>query len=107
MVTYTWRSNGRGYHEIHNPSLPAGESLSGLVWQWQEFQSSDDTVVKPENPEAYTLEFLADGTLAVGADCNRATGTYTVDGSLLILEVTAMTMAPARRARWPPSLSNT
>lgn len=72
---------------------PASESLSGVVWKWQQFQSSDESVVKPENPGAYTLEFLAEGALAVGADCNRATGTYTVDGSLLTLEVTAMTMA--------------
>ncbi len=80
----------------------AGDSLNGVVWQWEEFQSSDDTLVKPENPEAYTVEFLADGKLSVQADCNRAMGTYKVDGSLLTLEVTGMT-----RAACPPgSLSD-
>jgi heat shock protein HslJ len=64
-----------------------------VVWQWSEFQSSDETVVKPENPEAYTLEFLPDGKLAAQADCNRAMGTYTVDGSLITLEVLGMTKA--------------
>jgi heat shock protein HslJ len=71
----------------------AGESLAGGVWRWEEFQSSDDTLVKPENPEAYTLEFLPDGKLSVQADCNRANGIYKVDGSLITLEVLAMTKA--------------
>jgi heat shock protein HslJ len=82
-----------GIMKFTAPASPASQSLSGVVWQWEEFQSSDETVVKPENPEAYTIEFLPDGTLAVGADCNRATGTYTVVDSLLTLQVTAMTMA--------------
>jgi heat shock protein HslJ len=80
----------------------AQDSLTGAVWQWQEFQSSDGTVVKPENPAAYTLEFLPDGKLAVGADCNRAMGASTADGSQLTLQAAAMT-----RAACPPgSLSD-
>ena len=71
----------------------AGDSLTGVVWTWVEFQSSDETVVKPEDPAAYTLEFLPDGKLSLQADCNRATGTYTVDGSSLTLEVMGMTKA--------------
>jgi heat shock protein HslJ len=59
-------------------------------------------VVKPENPAAYTLEFLPDGKLAVGADCNRAMGASTADGSQLTLQAAAMT-----RAACPPgSLSD-
>jgi len=36
----------------------AGPSLTGVVWQWAEFQSSDESLVKPDDPEAYTLQFL-------------------------------------------------
>jgi heat shock protein HslJ len=71
----------------------AAPSLTGVVWQWAEFQSSDETLVKPENPASYTLEFLPDGKLSIQADCNRAMGTYTADGSQLTLEVTGMTKA--------------
>jgi heat shock protein HslJ len=44
-------------------------------------------------PESYTLDFLEDGTLAIGADCNRAVATYTTDGSKLSIMVGPMTMA--------------
>jgi heat shock protein HslJ len=82
-----------GIMKFTAPGSQVRQSLTGGVWQWQEFQSSDETVVKPENPAVYTVEFMEDGTLAVGADCNRGMGTYKVDGSQLTLEVTAMTMA--------------
>jgi heat shock protein HslJ len=71
----------------------AAPSLTGMVWKWQEFQSSDETLVKPENPQAYTVEFLEDGKLSIQADCNRAMGTYKVDGSSLTMEVAGMTKA--------------
>jgi heat shock protein HslJ len=71
----------------------AGPSLTSVVWRWAEFQSSDDTLVKPDNPEAYTVEFLPDGVLSVRADCNQAGGTYTVDGSQITLQIQTTTMA--------------
>jgi len=78
-------------------TLSLRPSLTAVVWEWHEFLGGDDSVVAPADPARYTVEFLEDGKLAVGADCNRATGTYTVDGPSLELTLGAMT-----RAMCPP-----
>jgi heat shock protein HslJ len=101
VVSYTFQDGDlylalkmdAGIMKFTSPASPVGQSLTGVVWKWEEFQSSDGSMVKPENPEAYTLEFLPDGSLGIQADCNRVVGTYTVDGSRLTLQATAMTMA--------------
>lgn len=77
-------------------------SLVGVVWEWTGFQSMDDTTITPDDPSHYTIEFLADGTIAIGADCNRGRGTYVRDGSSIDMTVMALT-----RAMCPPeSLSD-
>lgn len=77
-------------------------ALTAVVWEWREFRSGDDSVVVPDHPERYTLVFFDDGKLAVRADCNRAMGTFSVDGPTLELDAAAMT-----RATCPPdSLSD-
>jgi heat shock protein HslJ len=43
------------------------------------------------------IEFLADGQVAVQADCNRVAGTYTVNGNLLVI-----TLGPSTLAACPP-----
>jgi heat shock protein HslJ len=83
-------------------SLTLRPALTAVVWEWHEFRGGDESVVAPDDPARYTIEFLDDGKLAVGADCNRATGTFTVDGPSLELNAAAMT-----RAMCPPdSLSD-
>lgn len=78
-------------------SLTLRPTLTAVVWEWREFRGGDDSVVAPDHPERYTLTFLAEGKLAVRADCNRASGSYTVDGPSLELNAAAMT-----RAMCPP-----
>lgn len=76
-------------------------TLEGVVWQWEQFQGGDDTIVTPENPSRYTLEFLPDAKLAVGADCNRAMGAWSDDDGL------QLTIGGMTRAMCPEgSLSN-
>ena len=83
-------------------SLTLHPALTAVVWEWREFMGMDDSLLAPDDPAKYTLEFLEDGKLAVRADCNRATGTYTGDGASLELNAGAMT-----RAMCPPdSLSD-
>ncbi|MGH2551306.1 MAG: META domain-containing protein, partial [Thermomicrobiales bacterium] len=77
-------------------------SLAGVVWEWTGLLSMDGTITTPDDPSHYTIEFLADGAIAVGADCNRGRGTYTRDGSSIDLEVLALTRAMCE----PGSLSN-
>ena len=74
-------------------SETAGLELIGAVWTWARF---DDTAGKNnivvDDPSRYTLEFLADGTYRLQADCNQGSGGYTLNGSSLVLEPGPMTM---------------
>lgn len=68
------------------------DALTGETWEWVNF--SDPTQqFEVSDPENYTVEFQLDGALNVKADCNNASGFYTVDGSSLNIEMGPMTMA--------------
>lgn len=64
-----------GARMLFNPAL------QGVVWQWQEFLGGDGSVIAPEHPDRYTIEFFDDLSLHVRADCNSGRGSATVDGS--------------------------
>jgi len=74
-------------------TLTLRQSLIGTVWTWTVFQSSDESEIVPDDPTRYTIEFLKDGTVALGVDCNRGRGVYTRDGSSLTIEVQILTRA--------------
>jgi heat shock protein HslJ len=80
----------------------AGDSLTSYVWELAEIQTGPNSSAKPDDPTLYTVMFLADGTVSIGADCNRAIGTFTTTGSDLDITVGATTMALCP----PESLSN-
>jgi heat shock protein HslJ len=67
-------------------------AIIGAPWQWVGSIYNNDTKVIPENPENYQLELLPDGQIRVKADCNTATGTYSLEGDQLSIQVTASTM---------------
>jgi heat shock protein HslJ len=67
--------------------------LVGFVWAWIEFLENNDTVTHPNMPANYTVEFLVDGGVAIQADCNRASGTYTLQGSQIDIEIGPVTLA--------------
>jgi len=54
--------------------------LTGTSWQLVKFQGGDGTVLRPDEPAKYTIEFLEDGILAARIDCNRARGSWKSDG---------------------------
>jgi heat shock protein HslJ len=62
------------------PAIPAdaAEQLIGRVYAWQRTAPSNGPATVAADPEHYTLEFLADGRLALRADCNRGGGQYTL-----------------------------
>jgi heat shock protein HslJ len=77
---------------------PAGavatESLMGRVWELQDIQFNDGTLLTANPPENYTVEFMEDGTLALQADCNRGRGTFDLGSdNRLIVEPIATTLA--------------
>ena len=76
--------------------------LIGFLWMWLEFLENNDTRTAPDNPGDYTLEFFPDGNVHLKADCNNASGTYTVNGSQLDIEIMITTLAACP----PESLSD-
>jgi heat shock protein HslJ len=71
------------------PASPA--SFHESVWRWRDTVTPEGKVVRPDNPERYTIQFLADGRLAIVADCNRGNGPYTVEKNKLSIQPAAMT----------------
>jgi heat shock protein HslJ len=65
----------------------------GGRWTWQGTQMNDGATFAPDDPSRYTLELLPDGRVAVQVDCNRGTGSYTLDGNRLTIGPLAMTRA--------------
>ncbi len=72
---------------------PAPAGLLGVRWTWVHFTAKGAAELAPAHPEAYWVEFLPDGALAISADCNRATGTWTSKGTQLTLKALASTLA--------------
>jgi uncharacterized protein/heat shock protein HslJ len=50
--------------------------LGGTAWKLVEFQSMNDTTLRPEAGATYTLAFDRDGRLRIQADCNRGQGPW-------------------------------
>ena len=67
--------------------------LVGPVYRWQESLLNDDSRFVPTNPNNYTLQLMPDGTAAAQVDCNRAVGSYTLNGNQLSLSFLATTLA--------------
>jgi len=85
------------------PMAAAGDALlTNTVWRWTDTVMSNDTHIKPDAPERYTLEFQPGGMVAVRADCNRGSGSYLLSGSALTFGPLAMT-----RAMCPPGSKDT
>ena len=70
--------------------------LRANPWQWVAFTNPVEAFTI-DDPERYTVEFLDDATVAVGADCNRALGSYQGEGGAL-----AITLGPMTAAACPP-----
>ena len=72
------------------------EALTANTWSWMGFNDPNQQF-SVENPQNYSLTFQADGAVNIKADCNNASGSYTLDGSTIQIKVGPMT-----RAMCPP-----
>lgn len=61
--------------QLTQPNAQA--ALAGTAWRLVEIKSMDDRVYTPQDRSLYTLEFKADGSMQVRADCNLGTGSWT------------------------------
>ena len=57
--------------------------LAGTRWRLVRFQSMDDATgeIEPSDPSAYTMTLNADGSVQMQLNCNRATGTWSVQAA--------------------------
>jgi heat shock protein HslJ len=63
----------------------------GPIWYWISFQGADGSNLTISDPDQYTLQLLANGSVNIKADCNTASGTYTLSGSNLKIDVQSST----------------
>ena len=71
----------------------AGSKITDTIWEWEKFQSMDDSEVIVDNPENYTLILNKDGSVAIKADCNAVLGEYTMEDSSLKITLGPTTLA--------------
>ena len=65
-------------NEVAGPS-----EVVGTAWRLESMELTGAARFVPEDPSKFTVEFKADGQLAVKADCNGCGGPYTLtDGAL-------------------------
>jgi heat shock protein HslJ len=72
--------------------------LVDVVWEWAAMLKTKPAVqsVVPD-PASYTVVFADDGSMAIKADCNNASGTYTLNNDQLSIQIGGVT-----RAACPP-----
>ena len=51
--------------------------LADTQWRLVKIMEMDDSTHVPNDPAKYTLAFAADGSVAIQADCNRGSGSWT------------------------------
>ncbi len=71
----------------------AESKITDISWEWEKFESSDDSEIIVDDQTAYTLVLKTDGSIEVKADCNNILGTYTTEDSALSIVFGPMTRA--------------
>ncbi|MBE9066411.1 YbaY family lipoprotein [Leptolyngbya cf. ectocarpi LEGE 11479] len=67
--------------------------LTSAIWQLEQIRYRDGVRLVPASPSNYTIEFTANGNLAIRADCNQVSGSYTQNDSGLTIELGPTTLA--------------
>jgi heat shock protein HslJ len=71
------------------PSPQVASGIPPFVWSLTSFPG----VGAMAEPGRYTVQFMVDGTVAVGADCNRAAGVWSGGEGAIDITVTLSTLA--------------
>lgn len=73
-------------------TTPEGDPFN-TVWRWTAHTPAGGAPTMVDDPSAYYLVLIDDGTYAFRADCNNGAGGYTLEGSNLTMNPAAMTLA--------------
>ncbi len=65
--------------------------LMGKPWGLQEIRYNNGETITVNQSDQYTLEFISDVNIKIRADCNRARGSYRLNGSELMIQIGPMT----------------
>ncbi len=75
---------------------PAGTvtegGLTGKTWTFVDATTREGGVFQPKSAGVFTLRFEENGVVAVGTDCNNASGVYSVSGDALVMKDMATTL---------------
>lgn len=74
------------------PAMASSPQLVGPSWQWQQTQMNNGDLFTPNTPANYTIQFMADGTAAIQADCNTVQATYTITDNRVSLAMGPATL---------------
>jgi len=70
------------------------DEIINIEWQWsgliETLPASQSVVPDPEN---YTITFSEDGTYSIKADCNRGSGSYTLEDNKMTIKPGPITLA--------------
>lgn len=77
------------------PDTPTASALTGTVWELQQIQKNDGTLLTANPPQNYTAEFAEDGQVFVRADCNNSIGQFTQQGDARLSVVMGSTTLAA------------
>lgn len=71
----------------------AGEAYQDIPWLWVSFSDPAVGLEDIPEPERYQIILNSDGSINVQADCNVVSGSYTVDGGTITINLGPSTLA--------------
>jgi heat shock protein HslJ len=74
-----------------NPG-PAPSAIPPIVWELVEYTEIGGAPVRIAEPSRYTLQFLADGVLVAGLDCNHGSGGYAAGNGVISVSALMSTL---------------
>jgi heat shock protein HslJ len=74
---------GEFVKDFEGEADPSRMTLGMKKWFWISTERADGGKVLPKSGNAFSLTFNADGSVAVGTDCNSMGGQYTTAGNTL------------------------
>lgn len=74
---------GEWVKNFEGESSASTMKLDMKTWVWTKTQMNNGSTTIPKKDGLFTITFKKDGTVAIGTDCNKMGGTYTIQGNLI------------------------